>query len=146
MATFLDHLKKGVIYSQKIRVVGDVHPTFCQNSLLVITRILASINQRTNPNKPPNRWREGLVLTPAADSCYDAWDAKKIQLNGWLIYGCFIMENPIKMDDLGVPLFLETPLSNASNQVLPCFFMRITQYRNSHSGNANYPTSIIRTG
>ena len=27
--------------------------------------------------------------------------------NGWLI---LIMENPIKMDDLGVPLFLETPI------------------------------------
>ena len=32
---------------------------------------------------------------------------------------CFIMENPVKLDDLGVPLFLETTSSFSHRRIFP---------------------------
>ena len=48
-------------------------------------------------------WEGASPLSP-----WSIWVFPKIAVpqNGW-----FVMEHPIKMDDLGVPLFLETPIS-----------------------------------
>ena len=71
---------------------------------------------------------EGMVVYPADNLSQrftrfgiDIWVFPKIGVpqNGW-----FIMENPIKMEGLGVPLFLETPIYYTSFSVVvyPKFF------------------------
>ena len=84
----------------------------------------------------------GVQTSPEERNLYFFW-AEDISVfpkigipqNGW-----FIMENPIKMDDLGVPLFSETPI-----YIPPYFFKRnVTKgIGGPHGGVAN-PLHFVR--
>ena len=65
-----------------------------------------SFLQGVGPSRPRKGERYPGVIAPCV-MALDIWVFPKIGVsqNGW-----FIMENPIRMDDLGVPLFLETPI------------------------------------